>query len=129
MILDTNILIYDTFEDTTHHKEAKALLDSLSEWNVPSVVIIEFIAFLNKLRLKKEDIVYKLSELISNPRFNLVEIEKEDLLVALKIIKDEKLSPLRLNDKIILSISKRRGENLITFDKELKREFEKLTKI
>jgi len=127
-IVDTNVLIYDTFEDTTHHKEARSLLDSLPEWNVPSVVIIEFIAFLNKLHIKREDILNKLNELINDPKFNLIEVEKEDLLTALKIVKDERLSPLRINDKIILSISSRRKENLLTFDRQLKREFESLGK-
>lgn len=127
-IVDTNVLIYDTFEDTTHHKEARSLLDSLPEWNVPSVVIIEFIAFLNKLHIKREDILNKLDELINDPKFNLIEVEKEDLLTALKIVKDERLSPLRINDKIILSISSRRKENLLTFDKQLKRELESLGK-
>jgi len=127
-IVDTNVLIYDTFEDTTYHKEARSLLDSLPEWNVPSVVIIEFIAFLNKLHIKREDILNKLNELINDPKFNLIEVEKEDLLTALKIVKDERLSPLRINDKIILSISSRRKENLLTFDKQLKRELESLGK-
>lgn len=127
-ILDTNVLIYDTFEDTVYHKEARSLLDSLLEWNVPSVVIIEFVAFLNKLHLKREDILNKLDELINDPKFNLIEVEKEDLLAALKIVEGEQLSPLRLNDKIILSVSSRRKENLQTFDKKLKREFENLSK-
>jgi predicted nucleic acid-binding protein len=126
--LDTNVLIYDTFEDTVYHKEARSLLDSLLEWNVPSVVIIEFVAFLNKLHLKREDILNKLDELINDPKFNLIEVEKEDLLAALKIVEGEQLSPLRLNDKIILSVSSRRKENLQTFDKKLKREFENLSK-
>ncbi|MGB9760665.1 MAG: PIN domain-containing protein [Thermoproteota archaeon] len=126
--MDTNVLIYDTFEDTVYHKEARSLLDSLLEWNVPSVVIIEFVAFLNKLHLKREDILNKLDELINDPKFNLIEVEKEDLLAALKIVEGEQLSPLRLNDKIILSVSSRRKENLQTFDKKLKREFENLSK-
>ena len=121
-IVDTNILIYDTFKDTAHHKEARKLLDSLPKWNIPSIVLIEFIAFLNRIRLGRSDMLSKLNELANNPKFNLVEIEKEDLLEALKTVGEEKISTLRLNDKIILSIAKRLGEDLATFDKKLREE-------
>ncbi len=47
-VIDTNVLVYDTFEDTSRHAEARALLDSLLEWRVPTVVFVEFVAFLSR---------------------------------------------------------------------------------
>jgi len=91
-------------------------LDSLPKWNILSIVLIEFIAFLNRIRLVRSNILSKLNELANNPKFNLVEIEKEDLRETLKTV-EEKVSTLRLNDKIILSIAERLGEDLATFDK------------
>lgn len=54
MIIDTNVLIYEAFEDLDKHEEARRMLDSLPEWFIPSVVLIEFIAFLNKSGLERE---------------------------------------------------------------------------
>jgi predicted nucleic acid-binding protein len=120
--VDTNVLIYDTFEDTSYHEDARRILDSLPEWRIPSIVLVEYIAFLNRIRLGREKILDKLYELVNDPKFSLVDVEKGDVLEALKTVENEKLSTLRLNDMIILSISKRVGENLVTFDRSLKGE-------
>jgi predicted nucleic acid-binding protein len=125
-VVDTNVLIYDTFEDTSYHEDARRILDSLPEWRIPSIVLVEYIAFLNRIRLGREKILDKLYELVNDPKFSLVDVEKGDVLEALKTVENEKLSTLRLNDKIILSISKRVGENLVTFDRSLKGEFDKV---
>jgi predicted nucleic acid-binding protein len=124
--VDTNVLIYDTFEDTSYHEDARRILDSLPEWRIPSIVLVEYIAFLNRIRLGREKILDKLYELVNDPKFSLVDVEKGDVLEALKTVENEKLSTSRLNDKIILSISKRVGENLVTFDRSLKGEFDKV---
>jgi predicted nucleic acid-binding protein len=124
--VDTNVLIYDTFEDTSHHEDARRILDSLPEWRIPSIVLVEYIAFLNRIRLGREKILDKLYELVNDPKFSLVDVEKGDVLEALKTVENEKLSTSRLNDKIILSISKRVSENLVTFDRSLKGEFDKV---
>ena len=125
-VVDTNVLIYDTFEDTSYHENARRILDSLPEWRIPSIVLVEYIAFLNRIRLGREKILDKLYELVNDPKFSLVDVEKGDVLEALKMVENERLSTLRLNDKIILSISKRVGENLVTFGRSLKGEFDRV---
>ena len=124
MIVDTNILIYDTFEDLDKHEEARKILDSMPEWFVPSLVLIEFIAFLNKSGLERRKILDKVEELIRNPKFVLVEVEREDVLKSLENVRKENLSSLRINDKIIMQVAKRLGKKLITFDKKLNLQFE-----
>jgi len=42
-LIDTNVLVYDTFEDSIYHAEAKKLLDSLDRWIIPSIVIHEYV--------------------------------------------------------------------------------------
>jgi len=37
-IIDTNVIIYDYIEDSEHHKEAEAILDSLDKWVTPVIV-------------------------------------------------------------------------------------------
>ncbi len=45
-IVDTNVIIYDYVEDSEYHKEAEAILDSLSKWIIPVIVIHELVWFL-----------------------------------------------------------------------------------
>ncbi|MEM5811191.1 MAG: PIN domain-containing protein [Candidatus Aenigmatarchaeota archaeon] len=112
MIIDTNVLIFDTFIDSEKHEEAKELLDSLHEWYLPTIVLIEFIAFLNKSGIKREELLAKIEELIKNPKTILIGIESEDVIKAIEMIRKEKLSTLRLNDKMV-------KKPLLTFDKNL----------
>jgi len=45
-VVDTNVLIFDTFEDSEFHIEAMKLLDSLKRWILPSIVFHEYVWFL-----------------------------------------------------------------------------------
>ena len=75
-VVDTNVLIYDTFEDSEFHEEAKELLDSTLEWEIPTVVIIELVAVMNKLGIERSKIISKLKEILNHPKTCLVKIEK-----------------------------------------------------
>ena len=121
-VIDTNVLVYDTFEDTSRHAEARALLDSLPEWRVPTVVFVEFAAFLNRSGLQRRQVLEKLREFVSDPRFRLVSVELEDVLASLELVERERLSTLRINDKLILSVARRLGVPLLTFDRRLERQ-------
>ncbi|MEO2152327.1 MAG: PIN domain-containing protein, partial [Thermococcus sp.] len=44
-VIDTNVLIYDTFEDTEFHKKAEETLESLDRWYVPAIVTQEYVWF------------------------------------------------------------------------------------
>jgi predicted nucleic acid-binding protein len=39
-VVDTNVLVYDTFEDSLYHETAARLLDNLDRWLVPLIVIL-----------------------------------------------------------------------------------------
>ena len=41
-VIDTNVLVYDTFEDSLYHKEARKLLDDLDVWIIPIIVIHKY---------------------------------------------------------------------------------------
>lgn len=45
-VVDTNVLIFDTFEDSEFHTEAMKLLDSLKKWILPSIAFREYAWFL-----------------------------------------------------------------------------------
>jgi predicted nucleic acid-binding protein len=115
-----NALIYDTIEDSGHHRIASAIIDSLDICIVPSVVLEEFIFTLAKLGLDNKIIYEKVLNLLET--FEYLPIEKEDIINALNMIKKEKVSFKKFNDKLILCIAERRKAKLLTFDKELQKE-------
>jgi predicted nucleic acid-binding protein len=119
-VIDTNALIYDTIEDSEHHRIASAIIDSLDICIVPSVVLEEFIFTLAKLGLDNKIIYEKVLDLLET--FEYLPIEKEDIINALNMIKKEKVSFKKFNDKLILCIAERRKAKLLTFDKELQKE-------
>jgi len=42
-VIDTNVLVYHTFEDSLYHEAATSLLDRLDRWLVPLVVVYEYV--------------------------------------------------------------------------------------
>jgi len=81
-LIDTNVLVYDTIEDSVFHEEAKKTLDKLDRWLIPSVVIEEFVLVLNQLNLKREIIGKKIDEILKSKRIEIVSIERSDLSSA-----------------------------------------------
>ena len=53
-VIDTNVLVFDTFEDSEFHAEASGRLDSIEKWHLPDIVFHELMWF-----FKSED--YELS--------------------------------------------------------------------
>ena len=119
-VIDTNVLVYDTIEDSEHHETASAIIDNLDICIIPSVVLEEFIFTLAKLGLDNKIIYGKVLDLLET--FEYLPIEKEDIINALNMIEKEKVSFKKFNDKLILCIAERRKAKLLTFDKELQKE-------
>lgn len=116
-VVDTNVLIFDTFEDSRFHLEAKKLLDSLERWILPFIVFHEYVWF---MKGEKIDLVFceeKVTEYLTHTKSKPVPIQVDDLLFSIHGI--EKYP--EYNDFLILSMAKRTGNPLLTFDKELKK--------
>ena len=116
-VIDTNVLIFDTFEDSEHHAEASSLLDSIREWIIPSLVVHEYVWALRRLGLSFESVREKVSEYLLDPRATLIPVELDDLLFSLTRAR----SFDDYNDLVILSIALRSGAALATFDEGLRR--------
>ncbi|MHC1628551.1 MAG: PIN domain-containing protein [Candidatus Nezhaarchaeales archaeon] len=116
-VIDTNVLIFDTFMDSEHYREASSLLDSMQEWLIPSLVVHEYVWALRGLRLSFEEARRKILEYILDPRAVLVPIELGDILFSLREIENFD----KYNDLTILSIALRTVRRLATFDRELRR--------
>ncbi|MDK2384656.1 MAG: PIN domain-containing protein, partial [Candidatus Korarchaeota archaeon] len=67
-MIDTNVLIYDTYEDSMHHGDASQLLDRLEEWVIPLIVIYEYIWFLKGMGVNSSAALDKLEDYISSEK-------------------------------------------------------------
>ncbi len=119
-VLDTNVLVYDTFEDSVYHEQAKELMDNLDRWIIPAIVIHEYVWVLKSLNVEPENVRDKVEEYISHQKTRIVSDNHKDILFALKILVEENLSISRYNDKVILSIALRENLSLASFDKKLR---------
>jgi len=118
-VIDTNVLVYDTFEDSIYHKKAKEILDRLDEWFIPAIVIHEYIWLLKSLNIKIKDIVEKVEEYLYNEKTKLINERREDIFNAINIIYKEGKKAAKYNDKVILSIAMNLKAPVATFDKKL----------
>jgi len=121
-VIDTNVLIYDLFEDSVYHDEASELLDTLSLWVIPSIVIHELVWFLKGLNIDRQLAINALSQYVKHHKTRIVSIKEDDITNALDIIKQEGISLSRYNDKLILAITFRLRIPLASFDERLRRE-------
>ena len=124
-VIDTNVLTYDTFEDSIHHKKATSILDKLATWFIPSIVIHEYVWVLRSLDVKIKDIVEKVEEYIYNEKIKLINERKEDILNALYIIHKEGRKMAKYNDKVILSVAMHLNAPIFTFDAKLAKQARK----
>ena len=121
-IIDTNILIYATVEDSIYYGEASGRLNELAKVYIPTNVMIEYVLVLKKLGVDEEFIIKKVKEIISDEKNKLIGITKRDFEEVLRMMEKEKIDVRRINDEIILSIARRNNLSLYTYDKRLKRQ-------
>lgn len=119
-VVDTNALVYDYVEDSQFHDEATGALDGLDRWLIPSVVLEEFVFVMKKAGLEDKLLGRKLGELLKDGRTLLAPMDRTTLEGAIGLLSAEKTSFIRFNDKLVLSVAKRRKAPLLTFDRELK---------
>ena len=124
-IIDTNILVYETIEDSMYHKEVVEKLKDLESLYVPTNILIEFILVMKRLKLENQIIMRKILEILEDPRINLINIAKMDFKESLKIIIRENKDMKEINDKIILALAKRKNLPIYTYDRRLKQQARK----
>ena len=116
-VIDTNVLIFDTFEDSELHAEAEELLDSLKEWIIPSIVFHEYMWFMKAENIDSTFSQKKVIEYLTHVKSRFLPIEVDDVLFSVQNMKEYR----NYNDFLILSAAKRTGHHLLTFDEKLKR--------
>jgi len=121
LLADTNVLVYDTVEDSKHHELASNIIDSAKELWLPSIVIHEYVWVMLKLGVSAEFLALKVLEYLRDPRTVYLAENPEILSNALKYLKEKQASTREINDLIILMFAKHYNLTLATFDKILKR--------
>ncbi|MGQ9597251.1 MAG: PIN domain-containing protein [Thermoproteota archaeon] len=123
-VIDTNVLIYDTVEDSVYHKDAEEKLSNLRKWVIPTVVLEEFAIVLLQLRVGRSFIREKLLEILENEKVEIAPLTRQHFIDSVNTISKESTSFKRLNDKLIVSAAKSRKLPIFTYDREIKKEWE-----
>jgi len=116
VVVDTNVLVYATFEDSEHYGEAYSVLQK-HEIVVPYVVLYEYLWVLARLTRDPAFLEQKLEELAE---FEITCEDAETLRRGLAMMRQKGAPPEMLNDYIVLSAALREGA-LATYDKKLRK--------
>lgn len=116
-VVDTNVLVFDTFEDSDSHLEAVEALDALEEWVIPGIVFHEYVWFMKDRGVGVAETRTKVNEYLMDAKTRFRPIDADD--VAFAVGNARKLG--EYNDLLIVSSAKRLGTPLLTFDKGLAR--------
>ncbi|WP_148882354.1 PIN domain-containing protein [Thermococcus aciditolerans] len=119
-VIDTNVIIYDTFEDSEFHSEAEDVLESLDTWYIPAIVLQEFVWFFKNNGFSAEETWEVLKGYLDDPRFRGLKDGPETVKMAFELLKSEKISLSRFNDAMILVHAIDKGV-LVTFDSKFRK--------
>jgi len=119
-VIDTNVLIYDTVEDSKYHDTAKEILDSIDPWSIPSIVIYEYVWFFKRQNYGPKEVKTLLKNYLTDPRKKIITDDGDHSINSFNILEDENLSLKHFNDMIILSSTKGSDRSIATFDGKLR---------
>ena len=117
MVIDTNVLIFDTFEDSELHAEAASGLDSIGRWCIPDMAFHEFLWFFRGRDLPLPKARTKAEEYLTNEKSVYAPCTPDDIRFATRLMKNYH----EYNDLVILSVAERMGLPLFSYDEALKK--------
>jgi predicted nucleic acid-binding protein len=121
-VIDTNVLVFDSFEDSEHYEEEESLLNDLQRWIIPGIVIHEYVWVLKGLDLPLSFLRSKVREYLLNEKTSFSPTNIGNINYALKNM--EKIT--EYNDLLILSTALRDDQYLASFDEKLRSRAETL---
>jgi predicted nucleic acid-binding protein len=122
LLLDTNVLIYDTVEDSEYHSIASEIIDRAVQIFIPSTVIHEYLWIMLKLLQVPLNIIeIKLRDYLDDPRTVYISEDIDVLINALNMLIEDKQDVKEINNYIILSTARKYNLMLATFDKRLRK--------
>ncbi|WP_218257834.1 PIN domain-containing protein [Saccharolobus shibatae] len=115
VVVDTNFVIAVIFEDHVFHKLAIEDWGKIHKAYLPIIAVSELAYFLIKNRFNLDDV---LENVLSDPKIEVVENTLEDVYFT---IKNSPKSYDDFNDYMIISLAKRFGLKILTYDEKMKR--------
>jgi len=98
LLPDTNVLVYETIEDSPHHVEATELIDSARELLVTPIVLHEYTwVMIRKLHVPASFVAAKISEYLEDPRTKYVTEPLAVINKALGLLEKGYIQPRELN--------------------------------
>lgn len=125
-LVDTNVLIYDSIENSPHHDRASKIIDESEDPLINSLSIIELGFVLPRYGIGNDDVYTKIEELLHSGYFLISWISGSILEGASEFMVENNLSFKDLNDWIIAYDAHSRRVPLATFDRTLSRKCQKL---
>ena len=113
-VADTNFLIAVMVEDDRNHKEAIRIWQTMGKAYVPTVVLFELAYFLVKYKLDLQ----LLGKVVTDPKVEIVENNLDDIQFLIRHSESVKYYD-DIGDQFILSVARRLGIGLETFDADL----------
>src|SRR5487761_650272 len=113
-VADTNLLVAVMVEDDRNHKQAIRIWESFEKFLVPAIALFELSFFLVKNKLGLE----LLDQIVTDPKIEYVENNLDDFSYLVRH-SDKVRHYDDVGDLIIVSVAKRLGVELKTFDKDL----------
>ncbi len=126
LLIDTNVLVYDTIENSTHHNSASELIDEAEDPIINSLSIVEFGFVLPRYGIDNENVQIKIEEFLHSDYFTVSWISGKMIEKVSAFMIENKLSFRDFNDWIIAYDSYSRNIPLVTFDKVLQRKCKKI---
>ncbi len=122
LLPDTNVLIYDTVEDSEHHDEAAKVVDEAKEIFIPSIVVHEYLwAMLKIVQAAPSFVALKVREYLEDPRTTYMLEPMDAITEALRMLEADRESVKEINDYVILATALHYDLTLATFDRKLKK--------
>ncbi len=126
VLVDTNVLVYDTIENSPHHESAREFIDRSEDPIVNSLSIVELGFVLPRYGIDNESVRIKIDELLHSEYFTVSWLSGKIMEKASAFMVENKLSFRDFNDWIIAYDAYSRKVPLVTFDKTLYNKCKKL---
>ncbi len=126
VLVDTNVLVYDTIENSSHHDSASELIDESEDPIINSLSIVELGFVLPRYGIDNESVRIKIEELLHSDYFTVSWLSGKMMEKVSSFMVENKLSFRGFNDWIIAYDAYSRKVPLVTFDKILQKKCKKL---
>ena len=126
VLIGTNVLVYDTIENSPHHDSASEFVDESEDPIINSLSIVELGFVLPRYGIDNESVRMKIEELLHSDYFTVSWLSGKMMEKASSFMVENNLSFRDFNDWIIVYDAYSRKVPLVTFDKILQKRCKKL---